>query len=298
MLKEDQTEFRANAIPEIREMFRSLETLNDPNNPTSHSSYNYFRLMRISEGINKGYILGTQHIDNQKILFKTDIYAAERRLLNIEASYEDEIKKLTLIKLQLLDVQKNLKNWNQIKDTSKIDDLKKILIECTDALKHVKNDDKNKLKEKIQECLTFQDSTGKKNPTIIRTKLRKAIKYIESRFEKIGYIHSYIGKDKAYVTSILESERLPMRKLINSIEKHKDDLLILKSPVKLSQIDRDRIINNLESVLDSFSNIRFQPNLAFCEKLKTQVEKVKDTLMGWNSSLDTKSQIKLSFTLI
>ena len=273
-LQEEQTECRAQAIPEIRDMFQSLEPVQGPVIGISYNNLRYFRMMKVSKGVNEGYILGTQHIDNRKKIFKTDLFGAERRLLNIEASYEDEIRKLTWIKIQLEDVEENLAYWNEIKNTQKFKDLQVILIECTETLKHVKNKNKQDLKNKIRECISFKDSTGKHNPTIIRSKLKKAIRYIDSRFKGISNIHGYIGKDKAYTTSLLESEKLPMSNLINDIEKDKDDLLIIKSPVKISQPNRDRITANLKGVLYSVRNIRFQPNLAFCNKLKVQIYKV------------------------
>jgi len=260
-LKEDQTEYRAKAIPEIRDMFQSLEPIQTITG-RPYNNLRYFRMMRISKGDNEGYIIGTQNIDNRKTLFKTDLYGAERRLLNIEKSYQDEIEKLTWIKIQIMDVKKNLKQWNDIKNTQKLGDLKQILIECTETLKHVRDEDKQDLNDKIKECLTFRDSTGRPNPTIIRTKLLKAIRYIDSRLQSISNIHGYIGKDKAITTGIITNEKVPMSKLIKTIEEYNERLKILKSPVRLNHKERADIIKNLDDVLDSMRHIKFQPNLA------------------------------------
>lgn len=77
------------AIPAIKKMFGSLKPVRYPGREEEAglSDLRYFRLMRMGGGPNEGMILGTQSIrktagDEQgdKILFKTDLYGAERRV--------------------------------------------------------------------------------------------------------------------------------------------------------------------------------------------------------------------------
>lgn len=274
MLQEDQVEYRAQAIPAIREMLESLEPIRSSTPGIPYHNLNYFRTMRISTGNNEGYIIGTQNIDSRKTLFKTDLYGAERRLLNIESGYQDEIRKLTWIQLQIADVQNNLKEWNDIRNTNKLDDLKKVLLACIDSLKHVRDDDKVELRDKVRECLEFKDSLGRHNPTIIRAKLSKARRYIGARLNTIGNIHKYIGQDKAKVEQIIQEEELPMQKFVRIIEKQHKQFAILKTPVLLTAAQRNKILANLEKVKAEMSTIKFQPNLAFIEKIIEQTDKV------------------------
>jgi hypothetical protein len=83
---------RAEAIPDIKEMLRGLEPLEI--NRQRRKERKILRLFTITEGEYQGYILGTQVNHGQKLLFRTDIHGAVRRLENIRQGYEEEIMEL------------------------------------------------------------------------------------------------------------------------------------------------------------------------------------------------------------
>lgn len=91
----DKMAGRAQAIPKIKEMLRGLEALEI--NRQKRGEKKFMRLFTITEGEYAGYILGTQVNHGHKLLFRTDIHGAIRRLENIRQGYDEEIMGLTQI---------------------------------------------------------------------------------------------------------------------------------------------------------------------------------------------------------
>ena len=88
-------------------MLSHLEAIRRPGQKeTADEKLNYFRLMRIGEGENKGYVVGTQNIGDHKILFKSDIYSARRRIEHIRKDYDVEVSVLYRIKRKSRKIQR------------------------------------------------------------------------------------------------------------------------------------------------------------------------------------------------
>ncbi len=282
---------RTAAIPEIKKMLHGLEPISRSNEPHAHD-LRYFRLMRIGSGKNTGQVLGTQHIEGKKILFKTDLHGAGRRLVHIEQGYEEEVKKLKWIEMTLDSVTRNLKYWQQIKNSDKLAKLKEALGECVNSLEFSRDKTKQKLRDEIKACLDFSDATGRKNPTVVSGKLERAKARIGNRLGKIEAIWSYIGKDKAKVEELISDEERPLLSFVNEVEKLHERFVILKDR-PMEDEEKARVISNLMDRRAEAEKLRFEPMLSFAVKFISQIDAVVAALGNDNFDVAAREFVKV-----
>jgi len=268
----EKLSYRAQAINPIKGMLASLESLSSPGQ--SRKNERYFRLMRISEGRNKGHLIGTQMIAGEKKLFKTELNGGHRRLHHIEQGYQQEIEKLTSIRVTLERVRDNLSYWEDIKRTGRLDELKLALAEIVDSLEHVQARPKRTMKEKIEKALTLKDSTNRPNPSISMYHLTQAINYLGYRLEDIGEIWSYLGRDKSKVLQQLSAQRMPFNYFVEQVEQNCRQLKILRNHPPLTVEERQKIVENLSNLRFSLARVEFEPYLSHAQVALRQIDEI------------------------
>ena len=274
---------RAEAIPEIRGMIVNLRPFIHAHE-FEESKQKYFRLMRISNGKNDGYILGTQHANNgQKVLFKTDIYGAERRLAHIQQRCGEEIHILKTIQDTLKKIHTSLMKWHEIKDTDAIKTLMEALTSCVDKLEFVEKPEKIKMREQIKKALTVRYKSGKQNPGAMLACLITAIDSLGRRTEEIEHINEYLGGDRIRLQGKIEDEQIPTQNFLSQVEKHHHELRILRpSQVPLTLPERQKIMHNLQNLLQDVENMQSQPNLMFGKKYKNIITELLQKLESYD----------------
>ncbi len=274
MLLEEQTKFRANAIPKIREMLANIEAIRRPDQTqTEEEKLNYFRLMRIGEGENKGYVIGTQNVGNQKILFKSDIYSARRRIEHIRKGYEVEISVLMKIRDSLSDFRDALEDWKKPERREDLEGFRNGMMAFVDLLNFVRDDHKEELKRKIKECTTFEDSLGRRNPNVKENRLTGAIKDIGVRIKNISGISKELGADAVLAKTLIEEQIAPMKTFYDDVKKLHDRFTILHNGGTLSEAEKTKILNNLKGLKSKSGAMIFEPDMSFGQKFIEQIDK-------------------------
>jgi len=255
---------REKAIDEIRKMVLSVRPFLYPHQDEDTNPPAYFRVMLLDNGKRNGYLLGTQRIEGQRTIFRTDIYGAERRVRHIEQTHSAEIKLLREILPELEKGFRMLENWGSIKGTEDIDTLRSKLLEIIETFKHVRNDQKVKIKKQVEKALTVKYKSGVMNPGAVRANLSSAISQLGKRLEEIERIASYIRRDGVQILNIAEGERKRIFDFLQIVEEKHDDLKILrKSASPLSGADRMKLKTSLGKIFDQAAEIRCEPNLSF-----------------------------------
>lgn len=257
---------RAKAIPDIKAMLGHLEPIKLPGQ--KDTELKYFRLMRMAKGENEGMILGTQVINGQKVLFKTDLYGAGRRIAHIENGYLEETDLLRKIDGVVTNALAHLDEWSKISD----DDLAAIrtgMLECVDNLENVENKDKVALREQLQASFTFRDSLGRYNPNVMQARLLKAKRHLGSRLEEIEDISRYLTVDKLKMRGLVKEQVDPIEGFLNKVT---------QAP-HWKKTDMLREIGDLKKVS---ARQKYEPYLSFGRKFSEKLEKAEADLQSDN----------------
>lgn len=279
------------AIPAIKEMLNSLEPITRPDEGTE-SELNYFRLMRITQGPNKGYVIGTQNINGDKILFKTDLFGAKLRISHIEASHQDEIAKLKSIEMLVDNVIKHLDRWRELSN-EEVNALTKELINCVDSLEHVLDEDKKDMREKIKLAMRFKDRQSRTNPTVAMMRLQVAKESLGLRLKSIEEIWQYLGKDRMKVAEIRSEEEAPLASFLHEVETLNSQMNRL-SAANIDQGDvKTTLVHNLEARSREAEKLKYEPHLAMAEKFTAQIDKVIRALEDSDLNLAKREFVKI-----
>ena len=262
------------AIPDIEDMLAHLEPLLRPDE-TKGRRNGYFRLSRIGKGKNKGYVLGTQHAikgsgKKQKIFFKTDINNARLRIEHIEQQYEQEIKTLTDIQGTLDRVHQDLGFWQDIKNTDRLEELKRELFEKAESLELARDEDKETLRKRLESCMTLEDSSGKPNPGAMRAALLKTSKYVGRRLKTMSETSGNLTQDKLRVQQKVHQIKQPIDRFLSQVERHRDE----QKPAR----PKAEKLRDLKSLLAQTGNINLEPYQSFAANFKDNLERLIATL--------------------
>lgn len=268
----ERMQARAAAIPDIKEMLSSLEPIRVPSERGPRDD-KAFRVMRIDEGANEGYVMGTQTIRGEKVLFKTDIYSAGRRLAHINKSYRSEIEKLMAISTALETLKGTLNYW---KDPERREDAQQVfdlLSQLVDSLEFVHDESKQELREILSGCLSVEDSRGRENIPSKRARITGAENRLGKRVKSIRRISGYLKQDDRTLQVAVEREEAPIKEFREKVEKYHDRLAILgQSP--LANGEKTKVISNLNALKVECAKMQFEPNLTFGGKFVEQIDKV------------------------
>lgn len=269
---EEKMEARAAAIPDIKEMLAGLEPIRVPSERGPRDD-KAFRVMRIDEGVNKGYVMGTQTVRGEKVLFKTDIYSAGRRLAHIEKSYRSEIEKLMAISTALETLKGTLNYWKNPERREDAQQVFEMLSQLVDSLEFVHDESKRELREILTGCLGVEDSLGRQNIPSKRARITGAENRLGKRIKSIRRISGYLKQDDRTLQVAVEREEAPIREFQEKVEKYHDRLAILgKRP--LVNGEKIKVISNLNALKDECAKMQFEPNLTFGRKFVEQIDKV------------------------
>jgi hypothetical protein len=287
----EKLEARKAAIPEIKEMLSGLVPIRVPGERGARDD-KAFRAMRIGKGQNEGYVMGTQTIRGEKILFKTDIYSAGRRLAHIDKSYRAEIDKLMSIARALETLKDNI---SYFKNPERAEDVKKIfemISELVDSLEFVHDESKLELKETLSGLTGVEDSRGRVNIPSKRARINGAENRLGKRIKSIRRISSYLQQDDRTLQAALEREEAPIRDFQEKVEKYHDRLSILgKKP--LENGEKVKVVSNLNALKSECAKMQFEPNLSFGRKFVDQIDKILAAIEGGDQTLAAREFVEL-----
>ena len=258
---------RAMAIPDIRKMLAQLEPISLSGQP--NLNLKYFRLMLMSGGENEGMILGTQVIKGQKVLFKTDLYGAGRRIAHIEAGYLEEIDLLQDISSVVENALGHIDNWSDVEE-SDLAEIRSGMLECIDSLENVEDEDKVALREQLELSFTFRDSTGRLNPQVMEARLLSAKRHIAARIQSIENISAYLKKDKLKMHRLVKEQVDPVNKFLAELDKKPEDD---KTTDKTPKWKRTEMRAKIETLKGLSAQQKYEPYLSFGRKFSAQLEK-------------------------
>jgi hypothetical protein len=292
---------RAEAIPQIKEIFSGdVEPIQYSHEIRKHpSEYSFFRLLRIRNGKNEGFVLGTQKNDDHKVPFLTDLHGAVRRVDHIEDSYDKEMASLKEIQGILEEIsQKVTSNWRKVKETG-LDDICKKLVGIVESLKSSKNKQKKQIRDQIERCLTFKDSTGRINPYSRLAILSTVREFIDSRISETAKIMSYLGQDRVRILTVIFDQSCALAQFTREVEGHTDRLALLNPEQKLDGARRQKILRNLGALRAQCQKFLFAPYLGLSKKLLEEIDSIIQLLnSGDFDDVEKRESAKKSFVRV
>lgn len=292
--REDRQIRRAEAIPAIRDILGRLEPIRLPHQrETDVELLRYFRLMRVGTGLNEGYVVGTQNIGDRKIMFKSDIYAAERRIAHISKDYDKELDLLVTIKVELERFRDDLEKWAVPSMEAELNEKRKKMGDIFESLKFMTEDNKKVLKRRVMQCMTFEDSRSRQNPRAKMALLTGSVNSIGKRIEDVSDISRELGKDRVLAKTMIQEQIAPMRKFYETVQELHDEFSIFHPQIPLSDLQKAKIIRNLNEVKKDASTMVFEPDLSFGRKFIAQIDKTIDDLMAGDNQLAAKEFLKM-----
>lgn len=258
------------AIPDIRDMFSQLEPILRLDEAAGKQK-KYYRIMRIGKGKNEGYVLGTQNAikdknKHQKILFKTDINGAALRIEHIRQGYKDEVEKLGHIQETLETIHTHLAFWQDIKQTEQLEELKKEMAATAESLKFVRDQDKSKLRERIEDSMSLRDRTGKLNPGAMRAHLLKTIPIIGGRIRTMSEVSANLAQDELRIQQKVQSIKAPIGQFLAQVERHRDTQQQART--------KKEKLNDLRNLLQQTDKMNFEPYRSFAQNFKSNLKQL------------------------
>ena len=276
LLLEDQATLRAGLIDEIKASLDSLKAIRRPDEMhQSLGDLRYFRLMRIADGKNEGMVIGTQVIGGQTILFQTDLPGAERRLFHIHENYKEEIRKLKFIQKVATELRSHMDYWSNPKRRTAATLLLGTVATVVDSLEHVTDEAKVGVKKQLSECLTFEDSLGRPNPSSKQARLITVLNYLGERLCTIEGVSRYLGVDHKKVLQTAAGQV---------------DLL---GDVKAMMDDRRPWEEQTDHFEQAEDQVVFQPDLGFAREAKAKVATVSTQLAEGDKASARKTYVEL-----
>lgn len=258
---------------------RTLETLEPIRLPHQKGApvgrLNYFRLMRSGDGS----VVGTQQTNGHKVLFKTDLYGASRRIHHIHAGYKAEIKTLQDIHDRLADVRDRLDYWQDIKQTEEVAALTAELEGLAQGLRFVRDEEKQRILQHIKLSLTFHDRRGQLNPSATQARLVKSCRLVGARIEDISGISAYLGKDLQRVGALIEEEAKPLEDFAATVESLHDRFRILQAE-PLDDVSQRRVATNLGILKSKLERCKFEPYQCFVIIMNALIESTIADVQG------------------
>lgn len=267
-------ENKAQAIEFIQDMISNLEPLKFPGEKNKpRSKHKNFRYMRVSKGLNQGYLLGTRNLPNgKKILFKTDLFNAEKRIINIKDQYQEENKELNSIALEFETLQ-NILQLNKQKDLQpNIRTSAANLIKISESLKNVLDEHKVLLRSEVAQTLSILSNPENYSDDLLEESLNLALKYIRDRMKGIQKKSGYLEEDLVEISRITDKQYKPIDKFNKLVEDLHSQFKILNPETPLNEYDKNKIRNQLTIKKAEFIVINLQPFSSFKDKIIDQID--------------------------
>lgn len=285
MRMELRTAHMAQAIPEIKQIIGHLKPFSLPGEK-SRTQKRGFRLFTTPDG----YVVGIQSVGGRKVLYRTDIHGACRRIDHIRDNYREEIGILRSIQSEIRDISNEIRlDWAKARETLPQKQAK--LQACVDQLRFVKNAHKIELRKRIKRCVSFQvehktrdgETQVRFNPGSRLAILATTSTFVGWRIGEIESISGYLGQDKIRIESNIAEQQTPVEDFFQKVEKGHSRFALLDGNKPLSQKKAAEISGNLRQLRDACeagnsaagSGISLQPYLSYahavCEHMDTAI---------------------------
>lgn len=267
--KSEQIAAKIKIIPLIKETLADLEPIPLAEGQTKYKNY---RLFRIKSGPKRGYILGTQEIAGEDRMFLTTLPDAHRRVSHIEQQYDKEQKKLTDIQSKLNEIDRELdKNWTEARLPENLSRLLLELRRIINELKFVQNPKKQKLLKSVEDAAHW---LTKRNKGACRACMNETKRnfLIAARQANIPRIFGHLAHDKQMLNSYIAREHTITVKFYQGVRSqagnnHASPRLADPS-FPLTDEEISVLRKKAEALLEEYKTVKFQPYLAFADKLK------------------------------
>ncbi|MBI4994528.1 hypothetical protein HZC21_02685 [Candidatus Peregrinibacteria bacterium] len=273
--KGEQIEAKTKIIPFIKETLAELKPIPLA---TGQMKYKNYRLFRITSGPRRGYILGTQEIAGEDRMFLTTLPDAHRRVSHIEQQYADEQRKLVDIQNRLNDIDRELDvNWQEAKMPENLQRLLNELQRIIAALKFVQDSKKQRLLKSVE---TAAEQLAKRNKGACRACMNETKRnfLIASRQANIPRIFGHLAHDKQMLNSHIAREHTIVVKFYQGVRsqagKNHNGPRLADPSAPLTDDELAGLQKKTQALLDEYKTVRFQPYLAFADKLKMYFEEI------------------------
>jgi hypothetical protein len=284
----ERLEKKVRAIPHVRRILADLEFIRRPDQEEHPvGQLNFFRMMRIGEGPdadnpnpNAGYILGTQN-NGEKIFFKTDLYGAQRRLINIEQNYDEEQTKLNFILETMSSIERNRDEWAGPDNEEKIQEVRTALIQIIASLEHVRRPEKRKLRDNVHSYLNM---VSQNNVPAAGWSLKRAKANVGKRLRNMQSISGKLRSDRMGVKNLIDQEEMPYAGFLSSVEGLKEELHTVNG--NLSQVTGKLI--KLQAHIDE--HMHFEPYRTLGLKCSALIDETLHQLMQGTEQGDAAAE--------
>lgn len=267
--KSEQIAAKTKIIPLIKETLAELEPIPLAEGQTKYKNY---RLFRIKSGPKRGYILGTQEIAGEEHMFLTTLPDAHRRVSHIEQQYSEEQKKLADIQIKLGEIDGELDvNWQEAKMPENLQRLLNELQQIINTLKFVQDSKKQRLLKSVKDAAQW---LTKRNKGACRACMNETKRnfLIASRQANIPRIFGHLAHDKQMLTSYIAREHTIAVKFYQGVRsragKTHNGPSLADPSTPLTSDEISVLRKKAEALLEEYKNVKFQPYLAFADKLK------------------------------
>ncbi|MGL5830679.1 MAG: hypothetical protein ACRCZE_00860 [Candidatus Altimarinota bacterium] len=223
----DKLARRAEAISEIKEMLGNLDPLKLSGR--AGRGRDFLRLFTITEGEYAGYVLGTQVNHGKKLLFRTDLHGAARRLDIIDQGYGEEMSELVGINHRVIlakgllehgkkEIYRAFQEYQEMQKKGEVGVMKKpemmhkyerIIAELLESLGDVINGEKLKIQNQLEQSADLIEKRIR--PARVKTVKGQKVETpaqeyetinIEAKLARLSAIHDSITKRIKEIRSI------------------------------------------------------------------------------------------------
>ena len=308
--QEERMATRAKAIPEIKEILANLQPLALARNQRNQGSSQY-RMYRVGKGEREGFILGMQEgSGEQEVIFGTDLHSAYRRIDNIQGGYGHEMDVLESIRAELRAVRLKIAGpWKDRNKDDSLAEINEVFEKKVAQLKHVRDEDKVKLRKLIQDSIGLEmertikpkdpakpEKTVKGfNPGARAAQMENVDKYIGDRMRTMRGVMGTLAPDTLVLRGFIKRQEGPVTKFFETVIEKYEKFAVFKP----EQLSNGRLSVFLESIKklrvelakktdgDNTNLPLFEPYLAFA---RTMLVHLEDTITGLEAMMNGLEQ--------
>ncbi len=230
-------------------------------------------VLKVCEGKNKGAVLFVRERNGKFSVSSMDIHSACRRMGHIRDSYEKEWEWLreTSGKLDKISARVG-EAWEEVRGSEELDEIIKQLCGIVDSMKNVRNEHKERMKEQIRSCFTFEDKGGRPNPASRRAILVSVKNLIRKRIEEGERI---LG---CFETNLAEFERTIFKQtqffsgFCDVVETKNERLRVLDQSRKIDEVEARKTVFNLQALEVMFESLDVNPYFKVGKRMKGKMQ--------------------------
>ncbi|MBU1019096.1 MAG: hypothetical protein ABII07_00800 [Patescibacteria group bacterium] len=222
---------------------------------------NYWRVIRINQGENKGKVLITVAEGGKSFQMFDTLHSAIRSIDHTRESHKGEIGgQIADVRAAIEEVHTLLGKWNSMKNRPERQyELQQTILDQVDTLKGVSNESKKAFKARIFKAADLPLN----NPGARRTVLISAKPLLRERIDTIAGVSSYRAEDYTVLLNAFGKEAKMGRRIYDLMQ----EILTL-------QKGDPKIIENLHLIKEFARCFKFEPYLSFGEKISIQATSI------------------------